>query len=88
MNALMSKDQFHEVIMLYLITLSQETKAELSDPDGAVFTQEFDDFLRHIQKRPLGKLRTAYMREDSKTKLFYKRMKSGMEDADDVRLML
>lgn len=88
MNIKMDVDQFHRVLMLYLIDISQQTKGYLDDDDTVVFSPEFDEFIRHLQKRPLGKLRTAYTREDARTKLYYRRLKNDIMKAEDVRLML
>lgn len=88
MNVNMTTDEFHDVIMLYLIQLARETKSTLDDPDSVVFSEEFDDFLRHIQSRPLGKLKTSYMREDAHIKLLYRRLRDSMPDAEEVRLIL
>ena len=87
MNVSMTVDEFHEVIMLYLIHLSKETRPTLSDPASVVFTPEFDDFLRWMQSRPLGKMKTAYTREDSRTKLLYRRLMNAMPDSEGVRLI-
>lgn len=88
MNVTMTTDEFHDVIMLYLVNLAKETKSTLDDPDSIIFTEEFDDFLRHIQSRPLGKLKTSYSREDARTRLLYRRLNDNMKDAEDVRLIL
>lgn len=88
MNVDMTQDEFHEVIMLYIVSLARETKSTLDDPDSRAFTEEFDEFLRHINSRPLGKLRTSYMREDAKTKMLYKRLKNSMLSAENVRIIV
>jgi hypothetical protein len=88
MNVNMTTDEFHDVIMLYLIQLARDTKGTLDDPDTFVFSEEFDAFLRHIQSRPLGRLKTSYMREDQRTKVLYKRMLNAMSESDNVRLII
>lgn len=90
MNLNLTKDEFHETIMLYLIQLTRQNKAMLSDKDNIVYTEEFDGFLRHIAKRPLGDLKTVYYREPAKTKLSYKRMYKILEvdGKDQVRLII
>ena len=88
MNLNLTKDEFHETIMLYLIQITKENKSVLMENETIVYTPEFDDFLRHIAKRPLGDLKTAYYREPSKVKLSYKRMKKLMETKDQVRLII
>lgn len=88
MNLNLSKDDFHEMIMLYLIHIARENKGQLKEGDSIVYSPEFDDFLRHILSRPLGSLRTSYMREDNKVKLSYKRMTKNMEIKDNVRIIV
>lgn len=88
MNINLSKDEFHEMMMLYLIRIANDNKGNLKDGENIVYTPEFDDFLRHILSRPLGSLKTAYMREDAKVKLSYKRMVNNMEDAENVRIIV
>ena len=87
MNMNMTTDEFHDVIMLYIINLARVSRGTLDDPDSEVFTPEFDDFLRHVNSRPLGKLRTSYIREDVKTRMYYKRLKNVMPTAENVRII-
>lgn len=90
MNLNLTKDEFHETIMLYLIQVTRANKGLLMENDTVVFSENFDDFLRHIAKRPLGDLKTVYYREPAKTKLSYKRMYKLLEkdDKDQVRLII
>ena len=88
MNLNLTKDEFHETVMLYLIQITRENKSILMENETIVFTPEFDDFLRHIAKRPLGDLRTVYYREPAKVKLSYKRMYKLLQDKDQVRLII
>ncbi len=88
MNLSLTRDEFHETIMLYLIQITRENKAMLESKETIVYTENFDDFLRHIAKRPLGDLKTVYYREPPKVKLSYKRMKKLMEESDKVRLII
>ena len=88
MNLSLTRDEFHETIMLYLVKLTQDNKAELLEGKQVIYTEEFDDFLRHIAKRPLGDLRTVYYREPAKTKLSFKRMNAKLKNSDKVRLII
>jgi hypothetical protein len=88
MNINMTTDEFHELIMVYIIQLSKTTKGSLDDKETLVYTPEFDDFLRHIQSKPLGNMKHVYLREDQKTKLNYKRMVRAIDRADKVRLTI
>lgn len=90
MNLNLTKDEYHETIMLYLIKLAQQNKALLKDKDNVVYTPEFDQFLHHIIKYPLGDLRTVYYREPAKTKLSFKRMYNSLElsEKDNVRIII
>ena len=88
MNLNLTKDEFHETVMLYLIQITKENKAVLMENKSIIYTPEFDDFLRHIAKRPLGDLRTVYYREPAKVKLSYKRMHKLLEDKNQVRLII
>jgi len=88
MNLNLTRDEFHETIMLYLIKITQENKALLLEDKEVIYTEEFDDFLRHIAKRPLGDLRTVYYREPAKTKLSFKRMNKQLKKHDTVRLII
>jgi hypothetical protein len=88
MNLNLTRDEFHETIMLYLIKITQDNKAILLENNEVVYTEDFDDFLRHIAKRPLGDLRTVYYREPAKTKLSFKRMNKKLKDSDTVRIII
>ena len=88
MNLNLSRDEFHETIMLYLIKTAQDNKALLMEDGQVVYTEEFDGFLRHIIKRPLGGLRTVYYREPTKVKLSFKRMDKKLQKSDVVRIII
>lgn len=90
MNVNLSKDDFHETIMLYLIDIAKDNRSLLLEGEQIVFTEEFDDFLRHIIQRPLGSLKMVYYREPSNIKLAFKRMNKKMksEQTDSVRLII
>jgi len=84
MNLNLTKEEFNEVIMLYLVNLVNTTDLTGIDEDSS----EFDLFLKHVASRPLGKLKTSYFREDSKVKLSHKRMMNKIEKGDNVRLII
>ncbi|KFZ25559.1 MAG: hypothetical protein KQ78_02247 [Candidatus Izimaplasma bacterium HR2] len=88
MNLSLTKDEFHETIMLYLIDIAKKNKSQLKEDGTIVYSPEFDDFLRHIISKPLGNLKTTYYRQDTKTKLSFKRMSKNIEDRDEVRLII
>ncbi|NIU01251.1 MAG: hypothetical protein GWN01_10090 [Nitrosopumilaceae archaeon] len=88
MNLQLTKDEFHETMMLYFLEIAQENKAVLKEGKTIVYSVEFDEFLRHIIERPLGSLRTAYYREDGKTKLSFKRLNMNIKERDRVRIMV
>lgn len=87
MNIKLSKDEFHELLMLYVVQLARESRDSLNEEE-VVYTPEFDEFLRHIISKPLGGLKTVYYREDAKTKLHYKRMAQNLREKDEVRLII
>lgn len=86
MNLNMSKDEFHENIMLYLIELAREIKE--IDPEDSVHSPNFDEFLRHIAAKPLGRLKTVYTREPSEQKLMFNKMMDALQKREDVRIMI
>jgi len=86
MNTEMTVDEFHELLTVYIVQLSRETRGMLSDPNNTVFTPEFDDLLRYIQSKSLGKIKTVYMRESAATKLRYNRLKKSIKNANNIRL--
>lgn len=83
MNINLSHEEFHELIMIYLIQISGERKSELSDPESIVFSEQFDGFLRHIRKYPLGDLKFSYVKSNPKVKLSYRRMISDMKKVEE-----
>lgn len=88
MNLSLTKDEFHETIMLYIIDIANENKSLLNEDGTIVYSLEFDNFLRHIISRPLGNLKTTYYRQDTKTKLSFRRMSKIIEGRDEVRLII
>lgn len=88
MNLSLTKDEFHETIMLYLIDIATENKSLLNEDGTIVYSPEFDNFLRHIISKPLSNLKTTYYRQDTKTKLSFKRLSRIIEDRDEVRLII
>ncbi len=81
----MTTTQFHEAVMLYLIDIAKTY--DFSEPDTVIFSPEFDNFIRHIKSRPLGKLKTFYIREDSITKLLFRQLKTKIERDDDIKIL-
>ena len=85
MNIKMTKDQFHELIMLYIIDLSKQIKG--MDEETTIHSENFDQFLRHIQSKPLGRLKMVYYREDAVQKLMFNKLIRSLEVKDEVRIM-
>lgn len=81
----MTKDQFYDVLTIYISQIAKTV--DVSDPDTIVFTEEFDDLLRHIKTRPNAKLKTVYLREDAETKMLSRIFKDFMNKSDSVRII-
>ena len=81
----MTIDQFHELLVTYISQVSKE--ADLSDPDTIVFSEEFDDLLRHIQSKPNAKLKLTYIRETAEIKLLYRQLQNLLETRDTIRII-
>ena len=80
----MRTDQFYDVLTIWLTQLSKTV--DLKDPETIVYTEEFDDLLRHIQSRPLGKLRTVYVQETAENKLLYRQLLKLLEEKESIRI--
>lgn len=87
MNITMTKDEFHELIMVYLISLSRSEKGILKEGD-VVHSPDFDNFLLHIQSKPLGDLKLAYAKLPPKTKTQLKRFMATIDNKDSVSILL
>ena len=81
----MQKDQFYDVLTVWLTQLSKQV--DVSDPETIIYTENFDALLRHIQSRPLGPLRTVYIRANGEDKLLFRQLDKLLEDKDTVRII-
>jgi hypothetical protein len=81
----MAMDEFHEVLATYISEVAKRT--DLSDPDTIVYSEEFDDLIRHIQSKPSSKLRMVYMRESADIKLLYRQLIVKLENKDEIKIL-
>lgn len=80
-----TKDQFLDVLTIWLVELSKST--DLKDRESIVYTEQFDNLLRHIQSRPLGKLKAVYISEPSENRLLYRQLNKLITEKDEIRIM-
>lgn len=84
----MTRDEFHEVIMTYLINLAEE-KGNIINEGNLVYTPIFDEMLQFLKNKSLpSKLKMSYNNIDGKSKLKYRRFMSKIENTREVVLYL
>lgn len=87
MNVQLTKDEFHDLIMTYIIELSEE-EGKMINEGNLIHSPLFDSFLKFIYDRPLGDLRLVYSKVSPKVKLSYNRLKGSIDEADKVGVYL
>lgn len=89
MNISATKDEFHHLMMLYIINMAKGQKAMLTErqKQGDTLT-DFELFLLHVTAKPLGDLRLSYFKSDPNMKLMFNRLSNEFSKKDEIRVLL
>lgn len=87
MNIRLTRDEFHDVIMTYVINLAEEDGKMISE-GTQVHSPIFDEFLVFLHNKSLGSLRMAYNRMNGNSKLNYKKLKSKLDNVREMVITL
>ena len=88
MNANLTKEEFFEIITVFIVEEAKARGGEFIGEDPADLT-EYEQLLAHIATFPMKMpLRMARYKVGPKEKVLGKRLIDGMEKADRVRLIV
>ena len=88
MNAKLTKDEFFEIITVFVVEEAKAVGKNFIGEDPADLT-EYQQLLAHIAKFPMKTpLKMARYRVDPREKVLGRRLIDSMEKADSVRLII
>jgi hypothetical protein len=88
MNAKLTKDEFFEIITVFIVEEAKATGKNFVGEDPADLT-EYQQLLAHIAKFPMKTpLKMVRYRVEPKEKLLGRRLIDSMEKSDTVRLIV
>lgn len=88
MNAKLTKDEFFEIITVYIVEEAKARGKDFVAEDPADLT-EYEQLLAHIAKFPMRTpLKMAKFRVEPKEKVLGRRLMDSMNKTDEVRLIV